>query len=98
MDILSKTAEPAELGVALEDGSPIMLYPWDDFSLVTWKADHDMECEFYPHQIVQALKFSKTAIKRRYRYIPTLLGFFKIENRLCLKLPSEKYSLRYMLA
>ena len=98
MDILSKTAEPFELGRTLEDESPIMLYPCDEFSMVTWKTNHDMENEFYPNQIVQALMLSKTATKRRYRFIPSLLGFYKIDDRLCLRLSCEQYSLRYMLA
>ena len=49
MDILSKTAQTRELVRELEDERPIMLYPGNDFAMVTWKADKDMENEFYPH-------------------------------------------------
>ena len=52
MDILSKTAEPMQIGRDLDDDSPLMLFPWDEHCLVTWKIDDDMENEFYPHQIV----------------------------------------------
>ena len=98
MDILSKTAQTRELVRELEDERPIMLYPGNDFAMVTWKADKDMENEFYPHQIIQALRLSKPAIRRNYRFLPTLEGFFKIDNRLCLQVDSQKYSLRYMLS
>ena len=74
-----------------------MLCPGDDFSMVTWKVDDYMENEFYPHQIVQALRLTKPANKRKYQFIPTLLGFLKIEDRLCIEVVSQKYSLRYML-
>ena len=52
MDILSKTAEPMQIGRDLDDDSPLMLFPWDEHCLVTWKIEDDLENEFYPHQIV----------------------------------------------
>ena len=57
-----------------------------------------MKNELYPNQIVQAIRLTKPAFQKQYQYIPRLLGFFKIDDRLCLKVDSQKYSLRYMLA
>ena len=64
------------------DKTPIMFYPWKNECLVTWKADEDMEHEFFPQQIAYALRLSNTAKKRNCRFLPTMLGFYKIENRI----------------
>ena len=98
MAILRKTAEPLQIGKELEDESTIMLYPWDDFCMITWEATDDMAKEFHPHQIVQALRLTKPAHSRNFQYIPTLFGFHQIDDRLVLRVSSEKYSLRKMLA
>ena len=54
--------------------------------------------EFYPHQIVQALRLTKPAAIRHFRYIPKLMGFYVIDDRLCLQVTSQKYKLRKILA
>ena len=98
LEILKKTAEPLQLANALVDESPIMLYPCDESSYVTWKAEENMLYEFYPHQIVQALRLTKPATIRQYQFIPKLMGFYLIDDRLCLQVTSQKYKLRNILA
>ena len=98
MDIIRKMAEPWQIDRKLADDNEVMLYPCEEFCMVTWRADDYFEHEFTPHQIVQAIRLTKPKTKRKYRYIPTLLGLHMVDDRLCLRLSCQEYSLRYMLA
>ena len=98
MDILFKTAEIMQFDRKLEDDNPIVIYPCDEFSLVTWSAEDNIEKEMYPQQIAKAIRLTRSAEKKKYRYIPTHQGFYKIGMRLILMVSSQEYRLRYMLA
>ena len=71
-----------------------MLYPSDEFSLVTWRSEEDLDNEFYPYQITQAIRLTKDVARRHYTFIPAMQGLFKIKDRLALKVKSQKHSLR----
>ena len=98
MEILRKTAEPMEIHSDLPDESAIMLYPSDEFSLVTWRSEEDLDNEFYPHQIAQAIRLTKDAARRHAAFIPAMQGLFLIKDRLALQVTSQKHSLRKVLA
>ena len=94
LDVLRKTAEPLQLAGDLDGGLPRKFYHCNDYGFQTWRADDNFEKEFYPHEIVTAIRLTKPAHKRQYMFIPTLTGFYKINDRLCLQITCQKYRLR----
>ena len=65
-----------------------MIWPCDEIAMVTWDAADDFEHEFFPYQIVQAIRLTRPALVKRYQFIPHFLGFQKYGNRVALRLAS----------
>ena len=89
MDILKKTATPIQVEKGPEDHQPLMVEYYNDHSLMSWRAAENMMDETFPHQIVQALRLTKQAVKRKYKYIPHFQYFLIANNRLYIQLSSQ---------
>ena len=74
-----------------------MLHTFHDAAVMSWSAEEDMNLEYFPHQIVQALRLTRPAKTKRYRLIPPLQHFFYANNRFCLQIGNDRFSLRYLL-
>ena len=98
MDILKKLAVPMDTPEDPLEHTPYRFDRYDDADVMTWSASEDMDHEFFPHQIVLAIRLTRPTFQKKYKYIPEFESFFYTNDRLCIRLYSEKYTLRYMLA
>ena len=88
MDILKKAAVPFEIDGRSEDHRPLLVDPQPEHALVSWSTKEDMNNEFFPDQIVKALRLTRPAFRKKYRFIPTLESFHLANDRLYVQMTS----------
>ena len=88
MDILKKTAVPYQIEEGPEDHRPLMLEPNKEADLNSWSAKEDLDNEHFPHQIVLAIRLTKPAFNRKYKFIPEFQSFHTGNDRLYLQVSS----------
>ena len=88
MNHLKKTAEHYDCEPEPGEVLPYNLTTYKDSDVLSWSAEEDMDLEFFPYQIVLAIRLTRPANKKRYKFIPTFERFFYANERLCLRVYS----------
>ena len=82
MDHLKKTAEDWDLTGNPDEPLPYMLHTYDNSAIMSWSTQEDMSLEYFPHQIIQALRVTGLAKSTRNKFVPILDCLFYRNDRL----------------